>query len=340
MIHDKRIKNVYDKSSRTALKTANFSRELDKFLKSLKATTTFAYNQNPAKKTSPMLKTKSIDKANREVSIGNGKRDLYFYVNGYSKIDEVKSFKTCFVDLDAGRDSRGQYLPASKVAKIKEGFIKKIQSFPLVPTWIVDTRNGYQCYWVLKDNSRRVSRTLWNGLQKKLANHFGGDTLAIKPNQLLRVPFSWWNKAWENKAPYFCSLLVYPESGKNTYTVEELRSHLEGVSTTVKYNYKKCSIQWHLKSNPASYPANLVAELASPNENEVVGYGRSSSNKRAKEKYIQQNLDEVDANNKLLIETIEFLRHTGKTLYYSGNKYLSTQAHNLAERLGSTFCIG
>jgi hypothetical protein len=268
-----------------------------------------------------MLKCGTLDKAIKETE--NTDRDLYFYVNGYATIDEVRSHKTCFVDLDAGRGADGKYLPSRQVNVAKAGFIKQIGAFPLVPTWIVETRNGYQVYWVLKESARRVSRIVWNGLQKKLANHFGGDTLAIKPNQLLRVPFTWWQKPWESKAPFFANLLDYRGAGKGLYTVEQLQEALDGVSTTVKHNYKKCSKQWHTVGEKSSCKTvsttpvyNYVAEL------------------------IDEHLDTDDSKNQLLVEAVEFIKHASKTLYYSGNKYLSSQGYKLAEKIANKFCIG
>jgi hypothetical protein len=273
-----------------------------------------------------MLKCGSLDKAIKETE--NTNRDLYFYVNGYATINEVRSHKTCFVDLDAGRGSDNKYLPARQVNIAKAGFLKQIGAFPLTPTWIVETRNGYQVYWVLKESARRVSRIVWNGLQKKLANHFGGDTLAIKPNQLLRVPFTWWQKPWESKAPFFSSLLDYDGSGKSVYTIEELQKALSGVSTTVKHNYKKCSKQWHTHTlNDVVKNCKTVTVNNSPTYTYVA-------------ELIDEHLDADDSKNQLLVEAVEFIKHASKTLYYSGNKYLSSQGYKLAEQIANKFCIG
>jgi hypothetical protein len=117
--------------------------------------------------------------------------------------------------------------------KHKERFLQKINQFPVPPSWVVDTRNGYQCYWILNAGDRQVSKTTWKGVQKKLANHFGGDPLAIKINQIFRVPYTWWRKGWEGKAPYFTSIL----KGSTGAVVHfnDLKNALDGTSANIDY---------------------------------------------------------------------------------------------------------
>jgi hypothetical protein len=128
----------------------------------------------------------------------------------------------------------------------KKQFLKKINEFPVKPSWVVDTRNGYQCYWIFDDASRNIvggNKTFWNGLQKKLVNYFGGDPRAIKPNQIYRVPYTWWRKGWEGKAPYFTSIL----SGGTgqTVNVADLKSALTGQPATLQIIPEKCSDEWY-----------------------------------------------------------------------------------------------
>jgi hypothetical protein len=127
--------------------------------------------------------------------------------------------------------------------KHKERFLQKINEFPVPPSWVVDTRNGYQCYWILNPSDRQVNKTTWKGVQKKLANHFGGDPLAIKINQIFRVPYTWWRKGWEGKAPYFTSILK--GSTGNTVVFNDLKNTLEGTSANIDYRkINKSSNAW------------------------------------------------------------------------------------------------
>jgi hypothetical protein len=155
----------------------------------------------------------------------------------------IDKIVACFCDMDAGRDEEGKYFKPSIVMKHKERFLQKINEFPVPPSWVVDTRNGYQCYWILNPNDRQVNKTTWKGVQKKLANHFGGDPLAIKINQIFRVPYTWWRKGWEGKAPYFTSILK--GSTGNTVAFNDLKNTLEGTSANIDYRkINKSSNAW------------------------------------------------------------------------------------------------
>jgi len=176
----------------------------------------------------------------------NDGADAYFYVNGARKVPLIEEFGCCFCDMDAGRDENGSYFKPSVVMEKKKEFLKKINEFPVAPSWVVDTRNGYQCYWLLDNMSRKMvgkNKTFWNGLQKKLVNYFGGDPRAIRANQIYRVPYTWWRKGWENKASYMTSIL--PGSTGNKVSVLDLKSALTGQPATLNIIPEHCSDEWY-----------------------------------------------------------------------------------------------
>jgi len=212
-----------------------------KFLDSFNQQHIFCYNGSPRKKISSMKHTQNITEV-YEANKNSGS-DAYFYINGGRKQYAIDKIVACFCDMDAGRDEEGKYFKPSIVMKHKERFLEKINEFPVPPSWVVDTRNGYQCYWILNPNDRQVNKTTWKGVQKKLANHFGGDPLAIKINQIFRVPYTWWRKGWEGKAPYFTSILK--GSTGNTVAFNDLRNTLEGTSANIDYRkINKSSNAW------------------------------------------------------------------------------------------------
>ena len=202
-----------------------------KFLDSFNQQHIFCYNGSPRKKISSMKHTQNIKEV-YEANQSSGS-DAYFYINGGRKQYAINAVTACFCDMDAGRDDDGKYFKPSVVMQYKERFLQKINEFPVPPSWVVDTRNGYQCYWILNAADRQVSKTTWKGVQKKLANHFGGDPLAIKINQIFRVPYTWWRKGWEGKAPYFTSIL----KGSTGIVVhfDDLKNALEGTSANIDY---------------------------------------------------------------------------------------------------------
>ena len=217
---------------------------MQKFLDSFGVNHIFCYNGDPRKKISSMRHTGILNEA--LTSNIDNHSDVYFYVNAGRKMYAINEFTCCFCDMDAGRDNEGQYFKPSIVVQHKKKFLEKINNFPVAPTWIVDTRNGYQCYWIFDDHSRKLvgkNKTYWNGLQKKLVNYFGGDPRAIKANQIYRVPYTWWRKGWEGKAPYFTSIL--PGCSGQKIQVEQLQSSLTGHSTNIVIDPAKCSDQWY-----------------------------------------------------------------------------------------------
>ena len=220
-----------------------------RFLDSFRQQNIFCWNGNPRKKISSMHHNNGANGvgigAALEANINNHS-DVYFYVNGGRKLYGINQFTCCFCDMDAGRDTDGKYFKPSIVMQKKKAFLKKINEFPVKPSWVVDTRNGYQCYWLFDNASRKIvgnNKTFWNGLQKKLVNYFDGDPRAIKANQIYRVPYTWWRKEWEKKAPYFTSLL--PGSTGQPINVADLKAALTGQPATLQIIPEKCSDEWY-----------------------------------------------------------------------------------------------
>ena len=228
--------NPFDKNKDAGISLS----KMVNFFDSFSQTHIFCHNGNPRKKISSMQHTSHL---NEVIAANNKGSDAYFYVNGGRKQYAINKIAACFCDMDAGRDEEGKYFKPSVVMKHKERFLQKINEFPVPPSWVVDTRNGYQCYWILNPNDRQVNKTTWKGVQKKLANHFGGDPLAIKINQIFRVPYTWWRKGWEGKAPYFTSIL----KGSTGYAMgfNDLKNALEGTSANIDYRkINKSSNAW------------------------------------------------------------------------------------------------
>ena len=269
--------NPFDKNNN--LYANGYASERCRFLNSFNQNHIFTYNGNPRKKISSMNHTTDPNEA-LEANLNNHS-DVYFYVNGGRKLYAIKQFTCCFCDMDAGRDNEGKYFKPSIVMNKKKQFLAKINSFPVKPSWVVDTRNGYQCYWIFDDASRKIvghNKTFWNGLQKKLVNYFDGDPRAIKPNQIYRVPYTWWRKEWEKKAPYFTSLL--PGSDGTPINVADLKSALTGQPATLQIIPEKCSDEWYKgyakaykQSDITGVPVSVsvAADILNSLQNEQIG---------------------------------------------------------------------
>jgi len=341
-----------------------------KFLDSFKQKNIFVYNGNPRKKISSMNHTERLDEA-LKANHKSGS-DVYFYVNGGRKLYAINQFTCCFCDMDAGRDNQGKYFKPSVVMQKKKKFLEQINNFPVQPSWVVDTRNGYQCYWIFDDQSRKMvgkNKTFWNGLQKKLVNYFGGDPRAIKANQIYRVPYTWWRKGWEGKAPYFTSIL--PGSTGQPINVADLQSALTGQTTNIVIDPAKCSDEWYKgyakaykKSDTTGIP--VTADVAQHILNQLnnccgqkntgnnVNYGMDeidNDDESHDDNYMQNKAYGVpysggnglvlsDQQTKLLKTVVEYLNQASTALYFSNNRFLSSSAKDLAHQLGDQFCIG
>jgi hypothetical protein len=397
--------NPFDKNNSNAGKkhVNSWTRLRDKFLDSFNQNHIFAYNGNPRKKISSMNHTNDLIEA-LEANVKNHS-DVYFYVNGGRKLYAIKQFTCCFCDMDAGRDNEGKYFKPSIVMTKKKHFLKKINEFPVKPSWVVDTRNGYQCYWIFDGVSRNIvqhNKTFWNGLQKKLVNYFDGDPRAIKPNQIYRVPYTWWRKEWEKKAPYFTSIL--PGSTGQPINVADLKSALTGQPATLQIIPEKCSDEWYkgyakaykqsdITGVPvsASVAADILNSLQNTqteglSEETICGktvYGYANQNSQNYKKYGTEMFNRIEksygighpqsysdpmpvvptdedndalveheipagdedlsldgSQTKLLKTVVEFLNQVSTPLYFSGNKFLSGAAKELANELSDKFCIG
>jgi len=267
MFSDTLAFNPFDKTH-SAIGTKDQIVLRNKFFDSFGGQQIFCYNGDPRKKISSMNHTDHLT----TVAIANDSQgaDAYFYVNGGRKQYAISRVRACFVDMDAGRDDNGSYFKPSIVMQKKREFLKKINSFPVKPSWVVDTRNGYQCYWILDHNANSPHKTYWNGIQKKLVNYFEGDARAIKINQIYRIPYTWWRKGWEGKQSYFTSILS--GSTGNPVNIEHLKQALDGVSAVVNIVANKTSDEWfkeyakaYKRSDVTGVPVsvNVAATIAS-----------------------------------------------------------------------------
>lgn len=152
--------------------------------------------------------------------------DVYFIPNsGGVRITEINTINACFVDLDAGKEA-GNYLAIDKVESKKIEMLTQIKQFPLSPTVIVETRNGYQVYWVLKER-KGVIASDWELVQRKLMTFFdcvGSDKSIIKLNQLMRLPNTEWVKGWTGLDRFYVRITEIRDC---QFTIEELKIALQ-----------------------------------------------------------------------------------------------------------------
>lgn len=269
--------------------------------------------------------SKMVNHSSLDVALAMNKKgsDVYFYVNsGGTKKEEIQFINSCFVDLDAGRDKNGKYLSSNLVSKKKLLMKKKWKTFPIQPTLVVETRNGYHLYWVLskpiivKLNPFEVNQ--WNTIQTKINNFFadvGADAKVKKLNQIMRVPGTLWQKTWENhKDKHLTKLLEHNPINKVTLT--QLINALKNVSGTQqnKTTYSRQSRTYVQTSTKSNYNSpKIIVNDCSPKTTNI--------------------------KSNVLIDTVAFLREIAPQLFYKGLQYSSNQARKLADEISKEYCI-
>jgi len=174
---------------------------LDKFLGK-----NILYNVGGLTKKTPMQTSQKYDFIVKQ-NLNYGK-DIYFYLNeGGTKVEDIKKFRALFLDLDAGRDSNGKYKSLREVNTFKKKAEKVIKAFPVKPSVVTETRNGFQLIWFYKNLTYHLSK--FNEYQSKLWHWFDEkgitpDPNCLRANQLFRVPESVWYKKWEGKQSFEC----------------------------------------------------------------------------------------------------------------------------------------
>lgn len=173
------------------------------------------------------------------------KHDIYYIPNiGGTKSEDITEFKTFFVDLDAGKDSQGNFLAGKKVRDFKSKQWEKIYGFKFQPNSVIETRNGFHLYWFLRET---IDADLWQKIEDALVDYFDGDVRVKTPAKQLRMPYTYWRK--DPSRPYYCKLL----KTNDVYTDVESFCKFFKISTSEKSEKKKTSEKTEKKKTKFQY---------------------------------------------------------------------------------------
>jgi len=249
-------------------------------------------------------------------------RDIYFIPNyGGTRINEIEAFNTCFLDLDAGKDTNGQYFSDRKIRRKKKTIFKAIINFEITPNIVVDTRNGYHVYWLLVPTWIDGTRTIpnvWNTIQKRLCQHFaphGSDKKVLKANQILRLPYSWWHKKdiyhrSKGIKEYYCDPTYFRSKRYTLSDLDRLTSKLSNNEKSRKYHNN-----WSFDSWSSNKP------------------------KTTKKYHNSESLPEKGDTYGLIRDTTTFLRDVNQVLFRNNMQYMAKEANVLIEKLNHEFNI-
>ena len=144
-------------------------------------------------------KVVTLEEATQHICVN----ELHYIPNsGGIKDKDITKFNTYFIDLDCGRDEHGNYFDLDATSKYKKQKMKELQRFHPSPSAIVQTRNGLQVYWFIKDAPTPVQ---WRSIEKYLIDKFCADKQVKSPAKQMRLPCSVWVKDKNN--PFYCEIL-------------------------------------------------------------------------------------------------------------------------------------
>lgn len=171
------------------------------------------------------------------ISEFNGVEELHYIPNtGGIKDKDITQFNAYFIDLDCGRDEHGNYFDLNVVSCYKKQKLKELQKFHPSPSAIIQTRNGLQAYWFIKD---APTLSQWKYIEKYLVKQFDADEKVKNPAKQMRLPCSVWLK--NKNEPFYCDILQLEHL---YYTVFDFQHHFEenvankNTHTKVFTNYK------------------------------------------------------------------------------------------------------
>lgn len=141
---------------------------------------------------------------------------IHFIPNGGGHHDkDVKSAKVQFMECDD--------------LTLEEQY-KQIESFPLKPSYLIQTSKSVHCYWKLEDGSIKRFRDI----QVKLAKYFHGDSSVQNESRCMRLPTFYHNKA----EPIEVRLVAFhPDRVYTQDAIEELLPEVDKVKAKMQSRF-------------------------------------------------------------------------------------------------------
>ncbi|MCM3271145.1 DNA-primase RepB domain-containing protein [Paenibacillus elgii] len=103
------------------------------------------------------------------------------------------------IDIDAPKEIRHSI---ELINEFKQSKLKELNDFKYKPSFIINTKNGVQVYWLINDGNFQSYRHI----QMQLIQHFGGDPSCTNESRVLRLPYFTHKKDFANQEGiYFIS---------------------------------------------------------------------------------------------------------------------------------------
>lgn len=165
--------------------------------------------------------------------INKDKWGIWFTINsmkhGKRKIEFIESFNAIGLDLDSGKEGDNR----EAIEHNKQKNMEMLLNLQLVPTVIIETKNGLQPLWFLFPGEITDNDT-HNSIQRMMQSKLGADPNAIGGERLYRLPgYYHWKDASD---PFLCKI-VHNDYNKR-YRIKEL-AHKFGGQRKLKELRKK-----------------------------------------------------------------------------------------------------
>ena len=150
-------------------------------------------------------------------------RGIWFTINsllyGKRKVEFIESFNAIGLDLDSGKEGDD----IDVIEKSKQTNLANLLNLQLIPTVIVETKNGLQPMWFLISDEI-TDNDEYKALQKMMQLKLGADPNAIGGERLYRLPGYHHNK--DPMRPFLCKI-IHADYDKR-YTMKELAHKFGG----------------------------------------------------------------------------------------------------------------
>lgn len=96
------------------------------------------------------------------------------FFDGVRQESKLKKLRFWFIDYDKG---------------CKDHMIEQIENFPLIPSFLVETKRGYHVYWACAEDLVEQNRVEgYKAVLEQIVRHFGSDENAMGVTRILRAP--------------------------------------------------------------------------------------------------------------------------------------------------------
>jgi len=158
--------------------------------------------------------------------------------NGKRKIEFITSYNAIALDLDCGKEGQNR----EDIEKSKKKNLSLLLNLQLIPTVIVETKNGLQPYWFLLPDEVTDNET-HNSIQRMMQTKLRADPNAIGGERLYRLPGYYHCKDINDK---FLCKIVHQNYSKR-YTLIELVHKFGGQRKLRDLRKKSAGKKYHSK---------------------------------------------------------------------------------------------